>query len=234
MNVADDAIEYRRLLALYAKLAAFVQRYTVDDIDAMVMGGAIGRDWPDVDATAPLVDLPKWSTLAPADPSHPQWLGVPSNEYQRVREVVSAASHVREELRKLTTISREHACELAEALDDLTVADGYILATRARVAAIGLARLTKFQIPLATYFLEVLQLSDSIVRVWHGTTLSIQLRVNCMRLMLHRVPTGWGLAVSVNKKGALILDNATVITTINYQAGELDAHHLAIVPFGPS
>lgn len=156
--------DYHQLVALYAKLVDFAQTHTIADIDQMVMDGTIAADWPDIDANAPPAPPLKWSELEPADPSRVRWLGYAEpDEDNRVRQgkYLAALGKLRIHLNQLAEIPEALARELAKVLD-LTVADGRRVAGQAPVAALG--GKTKFQIPLGTYFRDVLHLSDGIVQ----------------------------------------------------------------------
>lgn len=217
-------MEHRQAVALYQELVEFFQTHTTDDIDRMVMDGTFAAEWPDIDASAPLADLPKWREREPADPSRVRLLG-------HAERNLAALGNLRIHLRQLTEIPEALARELAKVLD-LTVADCRKVADQAPVAALG-AR-ARFQIPLGTYFREVLHLSDAIVQQWAEATLSFQQRGEHVRLVLNSCAQGWALAVSLGGHSAKVLDsNNRGGDLIDCPTDDVDHQQMAIVPFKP-
>jgi hypothetical protein len=233
---SEAQIEHRQLAAFYEKLAAFVRTHTIDDIDKMVMDGAFAAEWPEIDANAPPTGLPKWNELKPATPSRVPWLGHAEKTPDEVERVtqgrnLAALEKLRIHLRHLAEIPEALARELAKVLD-LTVADGRRVAAQAPVAAVG-AR-AGFQIPLGTYFRDVLHLSDEIVQQWAEATLSFQQRGEHVRLVLNSCAQGWALAVSLGGHSAKVLDsNNRDGGLIDCATADIDRHQMAIVPFRP-
>lgn len=226
--------EHRQLVALYEKLAEYAQIHLVDDIDKMVMDGTFGVNWPEIDASAPIASFPKWNDLKPADPFRVQWLEHSEVTSGEATSGFSLGDNLRKRLRKAKTISKAVAIQLAESIVDLTLNDGRIIASQAPVAALaGPETATKFQIPLAHYFQDVLHLSDEVVALWENATLSIQLRNDGMRLLLHSPPRGWALAVSLDRQSAMVLDANALSTKAEYIKPRFADHQMAIVPFEP-
>jgi len=234
----EARLEHRQLVALYAQLAEFVQTHTIDDIDKMVMDGTFAAEWPEIDADAPPAVLPKWSELKPADPSRVRWLGHAERTPDEDRRDTQGRNpaeieNPRIHLRGVIKIREAFARGLAKALD-LTVNDGLRAANRAPIAAVGKVR-KKFQIPLKTYFHDVLHLSDTIVQLWAQATLSVQLRDEGWRFILHSPPQGWALAVSLGGQIAIVLGEKAQTMKITCAGAEIDRHHqMAIVPFEQS
>lgn len=232
----ETKLEHGQLLAFYMQLAEFVRTHTLDDIDNMVMEGTFGTDWPDIDADAPLARLPAWSELKPADPSRVWRLGQADRASDTDRMVthqdsLAALRTLRIHLHWLTEIPEALARELAKVLD-LTVGDCRRIAAQAPVAPLGAN--ARFQIPLGTYFRDVLHLSDGIVQQWAEATLSFQQRgEHQVRLVLNSPAQDWAVAVSLGGHSAHVLDGSTRAGLIEGDIADIDRHQMAIVPFRP-
>ena len=132
----------------------------------------------------------------------------------------------------LTVIPRNLACEVAAALSWLKIRDGCFIASKAPVLALTAPTLTKFQVPLAVYFREVLNLSVPVVDDWKESTLSIQLRRNGARFSVNSLPSGWSVAISFEQQPPIILDDKSRQHEVQYAESIEKEHRLAIVPFG--
>jgi hypothetical protein len=147
------------------------------------------------------------------------------------RRDLAALGKVRIQLSQLAEIPEALARELAKVLD-LTVADGRRVAAQAPVAALG-AR-ARFQIPLGTYFRDVLHLSDGIVQQWAEATLSFQQRGEHVRFVLNSCAQGWALAISLGGHSAKVLDNNNRDGgLIDCPTADIDCYQMAIIPFRP-
>lgn len=103
-------MEHWQAIALYQELLEFFQAHKIDDIDRMVMDGTFAAEWPDIDASAPLADLPKWREREPADPARVRLLGHGERN-------LAPLGNLRVHLRQLTEIPEALARELAKVLD---------------------------------------------------------------------------------------------------------------------
>lgn len=150
-----------------------------------------------------------------------------------VDETTARGNALVELISALTVIPRDLAFEIASAPSHFKIRDAcFIASNRAPVLALKTPTLTSFQLPLAVYFREQLNLADPVVEEWASSTLSIQLRKNGVRFSVNKLPPGWSVAIAFEQQPPIVLKDTYRQHVVEYTGTTENEHHLAIVPFG--